>query len=83
MTPSPPSEFFTATRPVGVLFAGSGLRGALRIQRNTVRSEIEAKHFQFPMNSRRTPGSIFGDHAKDQVPQFPVYALSARSGGVP
>jgi hypothetical protein len=46
--------------------AGSGLLGALRIQRNTVRSETSKPSiFQFTVDARCTPCGIFRDHAKD------------------
>ena len=43
---------------------------------------IEAKHFQFPVNTRRTPGGIFGNHAEDEVAQFPANAFSAHAGAM-
>ncbi len=44
---------------------------------------IEAKHFQFPMDARRTPGWVLGIHAKDQFVHRFADALSARPSLIP
>jgi len=38
---------------------------------------IEAKHFQFAMDSGRTPGPVLRNHAEDQFAQFPADAPSS------
>lgn len=44
---------------------------------------IEAEYLQFTMNTRRAPGRIFGNHAEDEVAQFPAYTFSSRICSVP
>ena len=44
---------------------------------------VDAKHFQFPMNARRTPGRVLGDHAEDELTQFPADTLSSRADSMP
>jgi hypothetical protein len=38
---------------------------------------IEAKHFQFAMDSGRTPSPVLGNHAEDEFAQFPADAPSS------
>src|ERR1700694_1570665 len=45
--------------------------------------KIEAKHFQFAVDARCAPGSIFRDHAKDEIAQFLADAFSARANSTP
>src|ERR1039458_7533640 len=45
--------------------------------------DVEAKHFQFSVNARCTPGGIFGDHAEDEVAQFLGDAFSSCTGATP
>src|SRR5260370_25841353 len=40
--------------------------------------KIEAKHFQFAVDARCAPGSIFRDHSKDEILQFLADVFSAR-----
>ncbi len=44
---------------------------------------LEAKHFQFSMNTRRTPGQVLGDHAEDEFAQFFAHAFSSRAIPMP
>ena len=44
---------------------------------------IKAKHLQFTMNPRRTPGRIVADHAKNQFAQFPADASSPHASLMP
>src|ERR1700724_2750682 len=32
--------------------------------------DVEAEHQQFPMDARRSPGCILGDHPEDQLPHL-------------
>ena len=49
------------------------LFGAFRIHLETVLSEMsKPEHRQFAMYARSTPGSVLGNHAKDQFAQFAV-----------
>jgi hypothetical protein len=63
---------------------GSGLLGALRIQRDTVRSEISKPSiFQFTMNARCASSGVLGDHAEDEISRFSADALPACPSLVP
>jgi hypothetical protein len=44
--------------------------------------DIEAKHYPFSMNARRTPCLVLGDHAENDLLQFPADTLSSRSDPV-
>ena len=44
---------------------------------------IEAKHLQLAMNPRRTPRSVFFNHAKDEFAQFPADTFSSHAGPMP
>src|ERR1035437_4346494 len=44
---------------------------------------VEAKHPQFTVNPRRTPGWVFGNHAEDEVAQFLAYASSSHACSMP
>src|ERR1017187_3199543 len=44
---------------------------------------VEAKHFQFSVNARPTPGVIFGNHTEDEVAQFLRNAFSSCTGATP
>jgi len=41
---------------------------------------LEAKHPEFAMNARRSPSWILGDHAEDQLSQFPARRLPSNYG---
>ena len=41
--------------------------------------KIESKHFEFSMNSGRAPCLVLGDHAENDLSQFPAHTLSSCS----
>ena len=43
---------------------------------------IEAEHLQLAMNSWRTPGRVLGNHAENDLPQFPAHAFPSRTSPV-
>ena len=44
---------------------------------------IEAQHLQFPVNSRRAPGRVLGNHAEDEFAQFSADAFSSHAVSMP
>ena len=44
---------------------------------------IESKHFQFPVNARRTPCGVFGHHADDEFAPSFAHAFSSHAGPMP
>jgi hypothetical protein len=45
--------------------------------------DIEAKHLQFTVSARRTPGRVLGHHAENESAHFWADALSTRTSTVP
>ena len=50
--------------------------------RNGAFRNIETKHLQFPVNPRRAPGGIFGDHFEDKFAQILADSLSSHASRV-
>jgi hypothetical protein len=38
---------------------------------------VKARHFQFPMDARRTSGRVLDDHMEDELPQFSADGISS------
>lgn len=47
--------------------------------RNDALRDVKAKHLQFPVNARRAPGGILGDHFEDELSQVFADALSSEA----
>ena len=45
--------------------------------------DVVAEHLQFAMDARRSPSSVLGHHAEDQLAQFPAHTSSARTLPMP
>lgn len=45
--------------------------------------DIKTKHLELAMNPRRSPRFVFGYHAEDEFPQFPVHAFSSSTLAMP